>query len=107
MAIHSQKLKNAIEKENPGLEYHLKNILVNGNCRGTSGFVVNPVNGMTVYVTTEESVLSSLHFMYRYADSIKDYTGYHNRWANSLNELVTGIIFLLNSPKIKTLDYRI
>ena len=45
--------------------------------------------------------------MYRYADDMKDAHGYHNRWANSLEELVNGITELLLFPVSEVKDCRI
>ena len=42
-----------------------------------------------------------------YADTLKDYTGYHNRWAKSPQELVKGIISCLKTTPIKAKDRRI
>lgn len=105
--ILSTKLKNAINKHMPNMEYMLKTISINGNKRGCSGFIRNPQNNAIVYVNTEEPVLSSLHYMYRYADNIKDYTGYHNRWANTLDELAKGIADLLKTPVSETKDCKL
>lgn len=102
MLILSTKLKNAISKHANGMDltFTLKNISINGNKRGCSGFIRNNANNSVIYVNTEEPCLSSLHYMYRYADNEKDYTGYHNRWANTLDGLATEICRLLHStPK--------
>ena len=99
MLILTTKLKNAINKQGGDmpLQFTLKNITINGAKRGCSGFVRNLDNNTVVYINTEEPCLSNLHYMYRYADHEKDYTGYHNRWANSLDELAKAIINLLKS----------
>lgn len=91
--ILSTKLRNAINACANGMDltFTLKNISINGAKRGCSGFIRNNANGSVVYVTTEKPCLSNLHFMYRYADSEKDYTGYRNRWANTIDELVSSI----------------
>lgn len=101
MIIGARKLKNSINKLNPNMEFYLKDIRINGIHKGASGFIVNPANGNVVYVTTEEPCLSNLHYMYRYADSIKDYTGYRNRWADTLEQLVLNIHKLLIDDKHK------
>ena len=89
MLILSTKLKNRF----PGADYvALKNISVNGDKRGCSGFI--QANGRTVYVNTEKC--GSLGYMYRTARDCKDYTGGHNLWAKSLDELVQGVNKLLN-----------
>jgi len=99
MLILSTKLRNAIKAHSNGMDltFTLKNISINGSKRGCSGFIRNNGNDSVVYVTTEEPCMSNLHYMYRYAMSEKDYTGYHNRWANTLDELATGICRCLKS----------
>ena len=42
MLILTTKLKNAINKKKPGMEFSLHQISVNGNKRGTSGWIRNP-----------------------------------------------------------------
>lgn len=59
-----------------------------------------------VYVNTEISTYV-LRYMYRYADNLKDYTGYHNRFANTLIELSSNIAKLLEVPVNQTRDVRI
>lgn len=107
----STKLKNLITKASTDKdmdpEFHLKNILINGEKRGCSGFVVNKTNRLVVYVYTEKPVLSSLNYMYRYADDINDYTGYRNRWCDTPDELANNICALLCNPAEKERDIRI
>lgn len=109
MLILSTKLKNSINKYANGmdLQFTLKNISINGSKRGCSGFVRNNANGSIVYVNTEEPCLSSLHYMYRYADHEKDWTGYHNRWANTLDELARAICTCLHKTPQEAKDWRI
>ena len=104
--ILGRKLRNAIEKPIQGMEYHLHTINVNGDKRGCSGFIRNPNNNAIVYVNTEISTYV-LRYMYRYADNLKDYTGYHNRFANTLIELSSNIAKLLEVPVNQTRDVRI
>lgn len=104
MLILSTKLKNAISTHAKGMDlaFTLKNISINGSKRGCSGFIRNNANGSVVYVNTEEPCLSNLHYMYRYADNEKDYRGYHNRWANTLDELASAICTCLKStPQVQ------
>ena len=49
MLILTTKLKNAINKKKPGMEFSLHQISVNGNKRGTSGWIRNPENNSVVY----------------------------------------------------------
>ena len=108
----STKLKNLIAKvskdKDMDLEFYLKNILVNGQKRGCSGFVRNKKNGLIVYVDTERSVLKKKkNYMYRYADDVKDFTGYRNRWCDTPEQLAADICALLANPAEKARDFRI
>ena len=110
MLILSTKLKNAINKHVNGMDltFTLKNISINGSKRGCSGFIRNNANGAMVYVDTEESCASWLpRFMYRYADNEKDYTGYRNRWANTLDELASAICTCLHKTPQEANDRRL
>lgn len=109
MLILSTKLKNAINKQANGMDltFTLKHISINGQKRGCSGFIRNNANNSVIYVTTEEPCLSTLHYMYRYADSEKDYRGYCNRWANTLDELASAICTCLHKTPQEANDRRI
>ena len=109
MLVLSTKLKNEINKKANANDFTftLKNININGRKTGCSGFVRNNANGTVVYVNTEESCATWLpRFMYRYADHEKDYTGYRNRWAETLDDLVTSICILLDSNPQEQKDKR-
>ena len=100
MIILATKLKNAIiqHANEMDLVFTLKNISINGIKVGCNGFIRNNANGSVIYVTTE-TYLSNLPYMYRYADNEKDYIGYRNRWANTLDELASAICTCLhNTP---------
>jgi hypothetical protein len=84
MLILSTKLKNRFTSVH---QVHLKNIAVNGDKRGCSGFI--SLGDAIVYVNTEPC--GSLGYMYRTAQHLKDYTGGVNRWAKDLDSLVQGI----------------
>lgn len=88
MLILSTKLKNRFS---PAHQVNLKNIRVNADKRGCSGFI--SLAGAIVYVNTEPC--GSLGLMYRTAEHLKDYTGGPNRWAKDLDTLVAGINQLL------------
>jgi hypothetical protein len=109
MLILSTKLKNAINAHANGMDltFTLKNISINGSKRGCSGFIRNNANGSVVYVNTEETCYPSLNFMYRYADNEKDYRGYRNRWATTLDELASAICTCLHSTPQEQNDRRI
>ena len=77
MIISSTKLKNSINKKNNNnlqLEFHLKNISINGEKRGCSGFIRNINNNSIVYVNTEGSKRTGKFrdYLYRYADDINN-----------------------------------
>jgi len=88
MLILSTKLKNRFTSVH---QVHLKNIRVNDDKRGCSGFI--SLGDRIVYVNTEPC--GSLGYMYRTAQHLKDYTGGVNRWARDLDSLVAGINQLL------------
>lgn len=88
MLILSTKLKNQFTSVH---QVHLKNIRVNDDKRGCSGFIQK--GDAIVYVNTEPC--GSLGYMYRTAAHLKDYTGGVNRWAKDLDSLVQGINQLL------------
>jgi hypothetical protein len=88
MLILSTKLKNRFTSVH---KVHLKNIAVNGDKRGCSGFIQK--GDAIVYVNTE--ACGSLGYMYRTAAHLKDYTGGRNMWARDLDSLVAGINQLL------------
>jgi hypothetical protein len=90
MLILSTKLKNRFSSAH---NVALKNIAVNGDKRGCSGFIER--DGAIVYVNTEPC--GSLGYMYRTAEHMKDYTGGANRWAKDLDSLVAGVNQLLKA----------
>lgn len=83
MAILAVKLRNRFKNSFPTLEVRVKNIRVNGDVRGCSGFITDPETGRHVYVNTERSVYGPLQnrILYRTAESTTDYTGGRNRWS--------------------------
>lgn len=93
MLILSTKLKNRFTAAHTCT---LKNIRVNAEKRGCSGFI--SLAGVHVYVNTEPC--GSLGYMYRTAQHLKDYTGGVNRWAKDLDSLVRGVNELLTAQAI-------
>ena len=85
--ILSTKLKNQFPSTHT---VALKNIAVNGDKRGCSGFIAR--GDAIVYVNTE--VLGG-GYLYRTAAHMKDYSGGVNRYAKDLDSLVGGINSLL------------
>ena len=107
MLILKTKLKSMLLKEaashNTELEFHIKNISVNGVKRGCSGHIINKANGSCVYVDTEESVYGPLQgkAMYRLAKDVKDYSSIglengFNRWCE-LENVASAVIRLLTT----------
>lgn len=92
--ILATKLKNRFS---PAHVVALKNIAVNGDKRGCSGFI--SLHGVHVYVNTEPC--GSLGYMYRTAKHVKDYTGGANRWAKDIDGLVRGVNELLAAQAIQ------
>ena len=90
MLILSTKLRNRFLSTH---KVNLKNIQVNGDKRGCSGFISR--ENAIVYVNTEPC--GSLGYMYRKAKHDKDYTGGINHWAKDIDSLVNGINNLLRS----------
>ena len=90
MIILSTKLKNQFS---PTHDVALKNISVNGDKRGCSGFI--SLNGAIVYVNTEKC--GSLGYLYRTAKHLKDYEGGQNRFARDMESLVSGVNQLLRA----------
>lgn len=93
------KLKNGISKiQATGLEFHLRNVTINGVKRGCSGHVKNTETGHVVYINTEKSCYQPLSDknLYRVARDIKDYGGAHsrNRWATDCS-LAQDVVNLL------------
>jgi hypothetical protein len=88
MLILSTKLKNRFS---PAHVVNLKNIRVNDDKRGCSGFI--SLGDRIVYVNTEPC--GSLGYMYRTAQTTRDYTGGINQWAKDLDSLVAGVNQLL------------
>ena len=90
MLILATKRKNRFS---PAHQVALKNIRVNDDKRGCSGFI--SLHGVHVYVNTE-GVL-----MYRTAQHLKDYTGGANRFAKDIDGLVRGVNELLAAQAIQ------
>jgi len=92
MKILATKLKNQFSTAHA---VALKNIRVNADVRGCSGFI--SLHGVHVYVNTE--VLGG-GYMYRTAQHVKDYTGGRNMWTKDLAGLVAGVNNLLAAQVI-------
>ena len=101
------KLKNEINKQKPGMNIYLKNISINKVKKGCSGFVENPGNGSIVYINTEENTIGPGVCLYRFAESLKDYRGYRNRWATGSDDLIEAVCELLDTTPADSNDRRL
>ena len=89
------KVRNNMNKLG-NYDFKLKNILINGQKRGCSGFITNKDNGNIAYVTTEplwqplfNQPIFNTKVMYRAAISTTDYTGGYNQWVEEKDFYVT------------------
>lgn len=89
MIILSTKLKNKFLSV---YDIQLKNIIINGDKRGCSGFI--SYNNNIVYINTETL---SCGLLYRTAKHNKDYTGGVNHYAKNIDDLVINVTKLLNA----------
>jgi hypothetical protein len=89
MLILAVKLKN---KFSSVYTVELKNIIINGNKVGCSGFI--SYNNNIVYINTETL---SCGLLYRTAKHNKDYTGGVNHYAKNIDDLVINVTKLLNA----------
>ena len=79
--LSSRKLRNRVAAIDPGIvAVNLRNIIVNGEKRGCSGFFSDLGTKATVYVDTEESCVEWLagKCLIRYAEDASDYHGKTN-----------------------------
>ena len=100
------KLKNLINNAYPDNNYiiEVKNIKLNGQSRGCSGFIKNPETGSVIFLTTEKTGCSWLKdYMYRYESQKRGFG--RNRWTSSQEELVRGIHRLLAEPMETVTDF--
>lgn len=98
------KVENALKKKRANVDFQLQNVYINGVKRGCSGFIINTDTNTVVYINTEPHMGN---YMYRYADDTKDFTGYHNRWAHTFEELIDAVDVLLNSSPEEKNDSRV
>lgn len=94
MIITAPKLKRKVRKSMRGasLSFSLHDLFSGRKKDGCSGFIRNTANGSVVYVNTGMPVSAGKgHYLYRYADDEKDYSGYRNRFTSSADELAAGL----------------
>jgi hypothetical protein len=98
-AYGSVKLRNAIRRLDPSLQVELRNVRVNGQAMGCSGFITNTVTGAIVYVDTDHNHGLSLdNALYRTAAHNRDYTGGVNRFSDYAG-LASAVVALVNGSK--------
>lgn len=89
------KVKNALKKLDPTLEFTLSNARVNGELMGCTGFVTDPASGNIVYLSTDHNHgTSKNNAYYRTAKHLRDFTGGLNHFA-SYAELPQAVLDLL------------
>lgn len=77
------KVKNELKRRDGNPIPTLKNIRVNGDLRGCSGFLTDPITDRTIYLSTEQSCGPVSGFLYRTARNTKDFRGGHNRFGST------------------------
>ena len=98
------KMENELNKRIKHLLFDLRNININGNKRGCSGFILNLDTSAVVYINTEPV---SGKYLYRYANNNKDYTGYQNHYATNITSLINSVVEFLKIPVRETNECRI
>lgn len=89
------QLKNRLVKIDPDLKIELRNVRINGQLQGCSGFVTNPATGKIAYVSTDANHGHSIdNALYRSAEHTRDYRGGLNKFA-SYDELPRAVVELL------------
>jgi hypothetical protein len=85
------KLKNQLVKIDPDLKVELKNVRINGQLHGCSGFVTNPDTKKIAYISTDTLPDMAL---YRTAEHTRDFRGGKNEYA-SHTKLPQAVVNLL------------
>jgi hypothetical protein len=89
------QLKNRLIKIDPSLKVELRNVRINGQLQGCSGFVTNLATGKIGYICTDCNHGTSLNnAYYRTAEHTRDFRGGMNRFA-SYDELPQSVVDLL------------
>lgn len=90
------KMKNELLALNPKLKVELKNVTVNGNKLGCSGFITDLETGRIVYVNSDNNHGTNRTAYYRAARHTKDFTGGLNH-SQSYENLSQSVVSLLSS----------
>lgn len=91
------KLKRELLALNAGLTVQLKNVAVNGEKMGCSGFVTDPGTGRIIYINTDHNHGTSRQALFRVARHEKDFSGGRNHFAKH-TDLAEEALQLLNGP---------
>lgn len=89
------KLRNQIKALDRDLVVELKNVRVNGNALGCSGFVTNPNTGAVTYICTDNNHGTNAQPMFRTAKDTKDYAGGRNHFA-AYDDLAAEVVEMAN-----------
>ena len=91
------KLRNRILKIWPQgiyyLQFQLKNVRINGNSLGCTGFIRNSITDNIVYVNTEPFMFTG--YLRRYAKSMTDYTGEFNQYSKNADQFALDVVSML------------
>lgn len=97
--VGAVKVKNALKKIDPDLVLDIKNVRINGQLQGCSGFVTDPRTSAVVYLNTDCNHGTSLDdAYYRTAEHTKDFTGGRNHFT-SYQELPQAVVDLLRESR--------
>jgi len=89
------KLRNALVRLSPDLKVELRNVRINEQLQGCSGFVTNPATGKIAYVSTDCNLDPRLgDALYRTAEHTRDYRGGLNQFSSYV-ELPQAIVDML------------
>lgn len=108
-AMKAVMLRNRLRAYNPNLDFKLRNIRINGDTRGCSGFVANPKTNRIVYVNTEPAPVAHLSdkVVWRVAASFTDFHRERNRWSEVADDTLSEILlttWMLTSRKLTSKD---
>ena len=92
--ILARKLKNQLLALDPTLTVEVKNVRVNHETMGCSGFVTSQA-GKVVYVNTDHNHGTNRKALYRTAEHNKDYRGGMNQYA-PYDEVALAVVALLH-----------
>jgi len=92
------KLRNRLQAAQPDLRIELKNVRVNRQLYGCTGFVTDPATKKVVYVSTDTNGLDSRQALLRTAEHTRDFTGGNNNYAPT-DEQHLAVIRLLKKSR--------